>query len=95
MIEIWIVVSVVAVYFIGGYLSAPLLRAARFSKRDDVAYGQIYREYFAPKGVPEDVGRALWLEAARALRISPSKLRPEDRFDNELSYSLKIFPFVD
>jgi hypothetical protein len=35
------------------------------------------------------------LEAARTLRISPGKLRPDDRFDKELTYSLKIFPFTD
>jgi hypothetical protein len=95
MIEIWIVAIVVAVYFIGGYASAPHLRARKFSKRGDDAYENVHREFFASKGVPEEVGRALWLEAARTLRIPPTKLRSTDRFDDELSYSLKVFPFVD
>lgn len=95
MSEIWSVVIVVAAYFIGGYAYAPRLRAARFAKRSDEPYEKIHKDVFASKGVPEDVGRDLWLEAARTLRIPPTKLRPSDRFDNELLYSLKIFPFVD
>lgn len=95
MSEVWIVAIAVAVYLIGGYAFAPRLRAARFSKRSDKAYEIIHKEVFAPKGVPEEVGRVLWLEAARTLRIPSTKLRPSDRFDNELSYSLTIFPFVD
>jgi hypothetical protein len=95
MSEISIVAIVVAVYFIGGYAMAPRLRATRFSKRSDEAYENIHREFFASKGVPEEIGRTLWLEAAQALRIPATKLRPSDRFDKELSYSLKIFPFVD
>src|ERR1700730_7760424 len=95
MNALWLLVVPVAVYFVGGYAFAHRIRASRFASRPDIPFAEIYKSSLASTGASENESRALWIEAAKALRIPPEKLRADDRFDRELSYSLSGFPFVD
>jgi len=85
------IVALIAV----GIFGAHRIRARKFSGRQDVAFEEIYVGNFESFGVPRDVADELWSEAARTLRIEPTKLRPSDRFDGELKYHLSWLPFVD
>jgi hypothetical protein len=89
----WLLVLPVATYFVGGYAFAHRIRASKFASRADASFSDIYKAHF--QNVPENEARKWWMEAAKTLRVAPEKLRPEDSFDKELSYCLKVFPFVD
>lgn len=82
-------VSVVVLAVIGGVLAWNFLprrqRLKRFENRPDLSLEQIYREYFARESLPRDLVSELWKEVAESLRLPPGKLRPTDRFDQELA----------
>lgn len=44
----------------------------------------IYRQYFAESGLPQPLVLELWREVADALHLPAGKLRPTDRFGQEL-----------
>jgi hypothetical protein len=53
--------------------------------RADLNFDQIYSEYFIGKALPKELACELWNEIASALSLPAGKLRPSDRFDNELA----------
>lgn len=60
-------------------------RLKRFENRSDLTLEQIYREFFAQQNLPRQLVHELWKEVAESLRLPPGKLRPTDRFDQELA----------
>jgi|KBSSwiStaDraftv2_1062776.scaffolds.fasta_scaffold348370_2 hypothetical protein len=93
--NVWLWVIPIVALIAVGIVSAHRIRARKFADRQDVAFEEIYSGNFQSLGVPRDVADELWSEAARTLRIQPTKLRPSDRFDGELNYHLPWLPFVD
>jgi hypothetical protein len=93
--EVLFVLVPAGLYAIFGLTLVYKIRAARFEKRADRPFGEIYRERFEPEGIAFGLAEELWCEAAKTLRISAYKLRPTDRFDGELQHRLAWFPFVD
>jgi hypothetical protein len=61
------------------------LRLKRFEDRSDLSLDQIYAEFFASKNLPKQLACELWREVSTSLRLPPGKLRPTDRFDQELA----------
>lgn len=91
----WLLVIPVLIYFVGGLMSAHRIRAAKFASRKDLSFDEIYHEYFYKSNMSKQEVEELWIEAAKALKISPNKLRPSDSFDAELKYYIPLFPFID
>ena len=60
-------------------------RCKRFEGRSDLTLDQIYIEFFAPKNLPKALVCELWKEVAEPLHLPPGKLRPNDRFSEELA----------
>lgn len=60
-------------------------RNKQFENRPDFSLDQIYSEFFACKNLPKDLVFELWKEVAEPLRVPPGKLRPDDRFGEELA----------
>ena len=61
------------------------LRLERFEDRSNLSLEQIYTEFFASKNLPKQLACELWNEVSASLRLPPGKLRPTDRFDQELA----------
>jgi hypothetical protein len=57
----------------------------RFANRQDLSLDSIYSQFFEANNLPKGLVLELWNEVATPLRIPPGKLRPEDRFNNELA----------
>lgn len=57
----------------------------RFEDRSDLNMDQIYAEFFASKNLPKELACELWNEVSGSLQLPPGKLRPTDRFDQELA----------
>lgn len=53
--------------------------------RDSLSPDQIYQVYFAKTGVSRDAFIRTWLQVADILGLDPTRLRPSDRFDEELA----------
>ena len=82
--------SIIAVIVLGGALFVwnyvpQRLRRKRFDYRPELNLDEIYREYFAAKKLPKDLTCELWKEVSETLRLPFGKLRPTDRFDQELA----------
>jgi hypothetical protein len=60
-------------------------RIKRFEDRTELSLDQIYGEFFAPKNLPKELACELWNEVSASLHLPPGKLRPTDRFDQELA----------
>jgi hypothetical protein len=60
-------------------------RLKRFESRPDLSLEQIYDEFLAGKNLPKGLACELWNEVASCLHLPPGKLRPTDRFDQELA----------
>lgn len=60
-------------------------RLKRFENRRELSLEQIYGEFFAGKNLPKQLACELWNEVAKCLCLPPGKLRPTDRFDQELA----------
>lgn len=60
-------------------------RLKRFESRPDLSLDQIYSDFFAQRNLPKNQVCELWREVAESLRLPPGKLRPTDRFDQELA----------
>jgi len=93
--NLWILGVPIVVLIAVVIFFANKIRARKFSNREDVSFENIYSANFQSLGVPRDLVNELWSEAAKTLRIEPTKLRPADRFDKELNYHLPWLPFVD
>lgn len=61
------------------------LRLKRFESRPDLSLEQIHAEFFARANFPRELVCELWNEVAESLRLPPGKLRPTDRFAEELA----------
>lgn len=55
-----------------------------FSKREPLSEEDIYRQYFLDSGLSQPIVLELWSEVAKTLGIPVGKLRPADRFGQEL-----------
>jgi hypothetical protein len=60
-------------------------RLKRFESRPDLSVEQIYNDFFARENLPAELVSELWKEVAESLRLPPGRLRPTDRFDQELA----------
>jgi hypothetical protein len=60
-------------------------RFKRFENRPDLSLEQIYGEFFAGKNLPKELACELWNEVSASLHVPAGKLRPTDRFDQELA----------
>jgi hypothetical protein len=60
-------------------------RLKRFEGRPDLSLDQIYANYFACKNMPKELVCELWNEVSKSLHLPSGKLRPTDRFDQELA----------
>jgi hypothetical protein len=60
-------------------------RLRRFEGRDNLSLDEIYNQFFASTNLPKRLVLELWNEIAALLHVPPGKLRPLDRFDEELS----------
>lgn len=90
----WAIIgTIVAVYAVLSTVLPEKLRKKRISDRDPLSFDLIYSKYLSDLGYEKDLLRNLWYEVASKLKLDPEKLRPSDRFDNELS--VRIFPLVD
>ena len=57
----------------------------RFDHRESISLKKIFANYYANANLDESDFRRIWNEVASILELEPQKLRPEDRFENELS----------
>jgi hypothetical protein len=57
----------------------------RFEGRSDLSLDQIYDDFFADKKLPKELACELWNEVSALLHVPRGKLRPTDRFDQELA----------
>jgi hypothetical protein len=55
-----------------------------FDERPMLSDDEIYRQYFAEVGLPQALVLELWREVAGVLNLPAGKLRPTDRFGQEL-----------
>lgn len=80
---------IVALAVAGGVLVWKIVphrqRLRRFEGRRDLSLDEIYSEFFADKGLPKELVCELWKEVSLPLHVAPGKLRPSDRFDQELA----------
>ncbi len=83
-----------AAYGITIVLLAPRLRRRPLARRPAVPFPQIYREHFASLPYPEETVERVWKELAADLRVDPERLRPADRWDEELTAGPFPFAFV-
>jgi hypothetical protein len=60
-------------------------RLRRFAGRDVLTLDEVYSRFFAAKDLPKNLVVELWTEVAKPLGVPAGKLRPTDRFDNELA----------
>jgi hypothetical protein len=58
--------------------------ALRLRERTELSDEEIFRNFFADAGLPFDVVIGLWHEASDVFGITPGKMRPTDRFGEEL-----------
>lgn len=82
------IVLVLVIVVVGGgvwYFLPRRLRLKRFENRPELSLEQIYGEFFAGKSLPKELACELWNEVAKCLCLPPGKLRPTDRFDQELA----------
>src|SRR5208283_2362757 len=57
----------------------------RLQNREEFTSDEIYSRFFADKHLPKGLVLELWNEVADSLRLPKGKLRPSDRFDEELA----------
>ena len=60
-------------------------RLKRFENRPDLGFDEIYDDFFSNKGLPKELVHELWNEVCTTLDVPTGKLRPTDRFDQELA----------
>ena len=59
-------------------------RLSRFRDRENLSLEDIYARYFRDSGIEEETFFKVWQDAAKRLNLPMGKLRPTDRFDQEL-----------
>jgi hypothetical protein len=82
-------IGIVVVVGVGGVLAWNFLprrqRLKRFHGRPNLSLEQIHSKFFGQTNFPKELVSELWKEVAESLRLPPGKLRPTDRFDQELA----------
>lgn len=94
MIKLGIIVLAIAGVY--GLLSLYLperLRKRKIERRESLSFDNIYQQYLSDLLFPKTFLESLWQQAAADLDLNATKLRPTDRFGDELS--VPIFPLVD
>ena len=71
------------VYRLGEWESARIKRK-RFGSREELGVDELYLQHFAGCGMGIELFREIIMEVAGALHFPVGKLRPGDRFDDEL-----------
>lgn len=89
----WIVLGSAAFYGVLSALLPERIRSRRLGRRPSVSFEEIYRTSFQELPYSRGLIEDLWNELAYDLHIAPSKIRPTDRFGDELS--VRGFPLVD
>lgn len=82
-----------AVYGVLSVFAPELVRRRKLSQRASLSFDDIYRTGFQQLPYPRALVEDVWNEMARDLRVDPTKIRPADRFGEELSVG--GFPLVD
>jgi hypothetical protein len=88
MLQITLLVLVLAVgslFIVFGGRRADRKRQARFIDREEMSFDEFYRQYYEHSGLGADSVRRALFEVATALQVSPTRLRPADRFNIELA----------
>jgi hypothetical protein len=67
------------------FWSSARRRRAQFGSREQLSGEQLFADYFSDSDLPKQVVLGLWNECADKLRVPASKLRPTDRFKQELA----------
>jgi acyl carrier protein len=89
----WLVLGATSIYgFLSVFLPQRMLKQ-RIQSREALAFDEIYRTNFQHLPCPRVVIEETWNDLARDLQLDATKLRPTDRFREELS--VKSFPLVD
>ena len=60
-------------------------RQKRFENRPNLSADHIYANFVAGRNLPKEFVCELWNEVAESLQLSAGRLRPSDRFDEELA----------
>jgi hypothetical protein len=88
MDALWIV-TIVFLPFLAYGVMVEVIRLkrkkTRFEDRDIMSLDAIYSQYFEKEGLKKSDVIYLWEEIAKLLRIEAGRLRPTDRWDNELA----------
>lgn len=69
------------------FVASKRKRQTTFGNREPLAAEQIFARYYCDSGIEKSVLLRLWNDCAASLRISPERLRPTDRFEQELAAS--------
>ncbi len=69
------------------FIASKRKRHAEFAVREPLGAEEIFATYYADSGLDKSVVIRLWNECAAKLKIQPEKLRPTDRFKEELAAS--------
>lgn len=69
-------------------------KTARLANREDLPFDSLFQQYFQESGIPRETAQALWQDLAETIELPPSRLRPTDRFSEELAPE-KGFEFDD
>ena len=84
-----IVAMIGGLVVVGGVLAWSFVpwrqRLKRIENRPTLSMDQIYADFFAHRNLPKDQVCELWSEVANLLQLPTGKLRPGDRFDQELA----------
>ena len=60
-------------------------KRARFANRESLSTQDLFIKYFSGTRVQQETFSRIWEAAARNLNLDATRLRPTDRFDNELA----------
>ena len=61
-----------------------LIKRERFAQRPSIPVGDIYRSFYADSGLNRQEVTRLWNLVASAMKLDPEKLRPGDRFKEDM-----------
>lgn len=89
----WVVLGVAVIYGLFSAVLPERMLRRRLNRREPLSFNEIYRTSFQQLPYPRAVIEEAWNEVASDLQLDARKIRPADRFREELS--VKTFPLVD
>lgn len=66
------------------FVSNSRKKIANFLKRESVSLQEIYQQYYFRKNINKLDFEELWIEVANALCLQPEKLKPTDKFGQDI-----------